>query len=132
MYVKTIIEKNMTNKNIDLAVAYYTAMGKKDISGASIHLHSGIHLISPLAELIGKETVLEAIKGFIASFRTIHIRVKLSNEDNAMLIIDVDYPAPIGLLRTASLLTIQNSLITRIELFHDARRFERNNDKILA
>lgn len=118
----------MTKENIDTAISYYTAMGKKDINEASKHLHPDIHLISPLAEINGKNAVIEAIKGFMSSFNAIHIRAKLSNEDSAMLVIDVTYPAPIGLLRTASLLAVQNGVITRIELFHDAKHFNKNKD----
>lgn len=113
----------MTKDNVAVALAYYTAMGEKDINEVSKYLDSSIHLISPLAEVTGKEMMLGAIKGFMASFKTIHIREKLSNGGGAMLVIDVDYPAPIGLLRTASLLTIQHGLITKIELFHDAKHF---------
>lgn len=122
----------MIKDNMDTAIAYYTAMGKKDVNEAAKYLHSDIHFISPLATINGKDTVVEAIKGFMASFRAIHIRVKFSNEGNAMLVIDVDYPAPIGLLRTASLLTIKNRLITGIELFHDTVHFERKKNGILA
>ena len=122
----------MTQENINTAVAYYNAVGKKDIDEALKYLDSDIHLISPIAEIHGKNIMMEAIKGFMASFNTIHIRAKLSNKDNAMLVIDVNYLAPLGFLRTASFLTIQNDLITKIELFHDTKQFEKNNVDILA
>jgi hypothetical protein len=39
---------------------------------------------------------------------------------------DVDFGEPIGICRTAELMTFEGSLIMRIELFYDARPFERN------
>ena len=122
----------MTQENVNTAVAYYTAMGKKDINEALKYLHTDINLISPLAEINGKDIVTGAIKGFMTVFNTLHIRAKFSNEDSAMLVIDVDYPAPIGLLRTSSFLTIKDSLITRVELFHDTKPFENIRDEMLA
>lgn len=117
----------MTNTNINTAVSYYKAMGEKNLPEAAKYLHSDIRLITPLAEVAGKEKVLEAIKGFMLAFNTIHIHQKLSNQDSAMLVIDVDFPAPIGILRSAALLTVQNGLIIRTELFHDTKNFGGGN-----
>jgi len=113
------------NNNIAIAEAYYTAMAEKNIAGMEKYLHPDVRLISPLAEILGKEAVLESAKKLIALFKTLTIRAKFGSEDQAMLAIDLDYPAPIGNLRTAVLMTFKDGLITKNELFFDARPFDK-------
>jgi hypothetical protein len=43
-----------------------------------------------------------------------------------MLAYDLDCLAPIGVLRVAALIKFEDDLISRIELFFDARPFEQN------
>ena len=74
--------------------------------------------------MVGKETVLEAAKGFTNLFKTLTIRTKLSSEDQAMIVYDLDCSAPIGNIRVAALFSFQDKLIAKIELFFDARSFE--------
>ena len=38
---------------------------------------------------------------------------------------NVACPAPIGMIQTAALMTFKDGLIARIELFYDARPFEK-------
>jgi len=42
-----------------------------------------------------------------------------------MLVYDLDFPAPVGKLPTAGLITFQDGLIAKIELFCDGRPFEK-------
>lgn len=58
----------MNGKNADLAEAYYTAMKNKDLPGTASYLHPEVHFVSPLADVKGKEAVLEGIKGFMFFF----------------------------------------------------------------
>jgi hypothetical protein len=46
-----------------------------------------------------------------------------------MLAYDVDLGEPTGMCRTAVLMTFDNGLITCIELFFDARPFEKSSTK---
>lgn len=114
----------MNKNNMEIAKSYYTAMGKKNIQEFEQYLHPDVKVISPLIEKTGKEVVLEALKGFIAAFNTLMIRAAFDSPDQAILVIDVDYPAPIGNIRTASLISIQDALIVKIELFFDGRPFQ--------
>ena len=118
-------EMVMNNNNLTVAEAYYTAMSEKNVMGMGKHLHPDIHFLGPLAEIKGKEEFLEAAKGFTSFFKTLTIRAKFGSEDQAMLVYDLDFPAPIGKLPTAALLTFQEGLISKIELFCDGRPFER-------
>ncbi|MBI3260138.1 MAG: nuclear transport factor 2 family protein, partial [Ignavibacteriae bacterium] len=114
------------------AVAYYQAMNNKDLSIMEKYLHLEVRLISPLADITGKAAVLNSIKHFLAIFNTLTIRAKLGAGDQVMLAYDLDCPAPIGLYRGAVLLTFQEGLIIRYELFYDARPLEKKKDEIFT
>lgn len=114
----------MNKNNMEIAKSYYTAIGQKNIQEVERYLHPHVHVISPLIEKNGKKAALEALKGFIAAFNTLTIRTAFSSHDQAMLAVNVEYPAPIGNLRTASLISFQDGLIVKVELFFDGRPFE--------
>src|SRR5690348_2761309 len=107
----------MNQNSMAIAEAYYTAMGEKNMAGVEKYLHSDVQFIGPLDEMTGKGPVLEAIRKFVAIFKTLKIRAKFGSENQAMIVYDVDFPAPIGNLPGASLVTFQEGLITKIELF---------------
>lgn len=110
--------------NVSIAEAYYTAWGEKDIASMERFLHPDAQLITPLEEtaVLGKEAILEKLKKGATFFKALTIRSKFGSGDQTMLVIDLDFPAPAGNLRSASLMTFQEGLITRIELFFDAHR----------
>ena len=111
---------------LSLAEAYYTAMGEKNIAILEKYVHPDIQFIAPLAKLKGKEAYIEATKGFMSFFKTLTIQAKFGSEDQAMLAYDVDFPAPIGNVHSAVLLTFHEGLVAKIELFYDARPFGQN------
>jgi len=113
----------MFEKNAALAEAYYAAMSNKDLSGVAHCLHPDVQFLAPLAEKAGKEAFLETIKPFMAFFKSLKVRATCSSEAQATVVYDLDCPA--GLIRTATLLTFEGNLISRIELFYDARPFEK-------
>lgn len=115
----------MSEKNIATALAYYQAMNNKDLSALEKYLHSEVQLIGPLAEITGKEAVLGAVKHLLTAFNKLTIRTQFSAGEQVMLVYDIDFPAPIGVSRAAVLLTFQEGLIIRYELFFDARPFEK-------
>jgi ketosteroid isomerase-like protein len=122
----------MSQKNIDLAVAYYEAMDRKDLSCIEKHLHPEVVMVGPMATLEGKEAVFESVKNFTNFFKSLTIRAKCEGKDHIMLAYDLDCPAPIGLFRGAVLLTFQDGLIIGYELFYDARAFEKKKDEIFS
>lgn len=113
------------NTSVAIAQAYYHAMNAKDVPQLATHLHPQVTLIGPLAQLSGKEAVVEAAQKATAFFKHITIRATFGSGDQAMVAYDWEFPAPIGTLRAAALLTIKDNLIYRIELFFDARPFEK-------
>lgn len=112
----------MSEKNLISAVTYYQAMNDKNLAGMEKLLHPNIRFLGPLADVTGKNAYLESIeKFFLPSFNELTIRAKFASGDQAMLVFDLDCPAPIGILRTAVLISFKDDLITRIEAFFDPR-----------
>lgn len=120
----------MIKNTVDVARAYYTAMAHKDVAGISQFLHPDVELISPLATLHGKEAVINASKGLMATFTSLDIKAVHGNDTEAILVIYLDCPAPIGMFKSASFLKFVNGLIARIELFYDARPLLMKKDEI--
>jgi SnoaL-like domain len=122
----------MNQDNIAIAEAYYRAMGEKNITGMSKYLHPDVQFMGPLAEMRGKEAVLEAANHFVSLFNTLTISAKFGSKDQAMLALDLDFPAPIGNFPAAVLITIQEGLISEIRLYYDARPLERQRNEIFS
>ncbi len=116
----------MLEKNITSAVAYYQAMNDKNLVVMEKLLHPDVHFIGPLADVTGKNTYLESLKKFfLPSFNKLTIRATFGSDDQAMLAFDLDCPLPIGIVRTAALITFKDGLIVQIEAFFDPRSIVR-------
>lgn len=122
----------MSEKNLASALAYYKSMSEKNVSELEQYLHQDVQLISPLATIIGAQAVVEASKGFVQIFKTLTIRAQFSSQNQVMLVMDLDCPAPIGIFRTAVMMTFTDNLITRNELFYDARPLEKYREEIFS
>jgi hypothetical protein len=122
----------MSDKNLHTALAYYQAMNDKNLDEVAKYLHPEVTLLSPLAEVLGKEAALQAAKGFCSFMKKITIRAQLSSQDQVMLAFDIDFPAPIGAVRSAVLMSFKNGLISRNEMFYDPRALESNQGRIFA
>ncbi|MGH2612321.1 MAG: nuclear transport factor 2 family protein [Rhabdochlamydiaceae bacterium] len=113
-----------------IAAAYYTALGKKNLEEVKQYLHPNIHFTDPQEQVIGKEAVLKAAKGFSAIFKTLTIRAKFGSENQAVIIYDVEIPNFAKILRAASLLSFQEGLISKIDLIYDTRCFMEKKEAI--
>ncbi len=120
--------------NVATAQAYYEAIRSKDMAAVARLLHPDVQFLGPMAEVLGKEAVRQAVERFAALVRSLQIRAAFGSGNQAMLAYDVDFGEPIGLCRAAVLMTFRGSLIVRLELFYDARPFEKNlkRDAIFA
>lgn len=118
--------------NLKAALSYYGAMQAKDFDTMASYLGEEICLISPLAQINGKEDVLTAAKNFGGMLIDIQISSKFSDNNQVMLAYDMIVPEPIGQFRAAALMDFKNGKITKIELFYDARPFEIKKDNIFA
>lgn len=104
-----------------VGVAYYTALGEKNIEKVSKYLHPDIQFTDPQETVIGKESVLKAARRFAGIFKTLTIRAPFSSEDQAMIVYEVEIPGLSKKLQAASLLSFQEGLISKIELFYDTK-----------
>jgi hypothetical protein len=116
----------MTDRNVASAEAYYKAMKDKDLSGMARHLHPDVRLVTPMEELTGKEAVLGAAQRLLPLIIGIQVHAKFGSEDQAMLTYDMNFAEPVGVCRAAALMTFQDGLIMRNEIFFDARPFAKN------
>lgn len=114
----------MNQTNASRAKTFYTEMAKKNIDALELYVHPDIELITPLAKHQGKEAYLAALKNFMAFFNSLTIRTQVSEGNQALVIYEVDFPAPMGKVSTASLMTFQDGLISKVELFFDASPFQ--------
>jgi len=117
----------MMEQNVLSAKRYYQAMHDKDIAAIEKLLHPDVQFMSPMGQAVGKENMLNAVKNFMKAFNALAISTAFGSEDQAIVIYDLDCPAPIGKFRTAAFMTFQDGLIARLELFFDARPFEKKS-----
>jgi len=55
------------------------------------------------------------------------MRVKFASGNQVMLAYDLNCVSPIGTIRVAALMIFEDNLISSIELFFDARAFDKKN-----
>lgn len=115
----------MKTDTMATAVAYYVALGEKNMEKVREYLHPDIQFTDPQETIVGKEVVLKAAEGFTKVFEKLTIRVPFGSEDHAMIVYDVDIPGLPKKLQAASLLSFQDGLISKIELFYDSKSLGR-------
>ncbi len=115
----------MKNDPLVSGEAYLKAWDGKDLEGIAEYLHPEVHFIGPMTEMIGKEKVLQSAKRLFGLLETLEVRSKFASGDHAIFTYDFVCADPIGVCRTAELMTFKDGLISRIELFFDARPFEK-------
>ncbi|MCH9630481.1 MAG: hypothetical protein S4CHLAM37_04810 [Chlamydiia bacterium] len=106
---------------------YYEILARKDIESLGKYLHEDVEFRAPLAKHKGKADVLEATKGFAGFFKELNIRTSFGSGDQAVLLYDLVFPEPVGNIPTASVMIFRDGLVSHIELFYDARPFEKVN-----
>ena len=100
-------------------------MQLKDFDTMASYLSDDLCLISPLAEINGKEELLMAAKNFGGMLIDIQIRSEYADNKQVMLGYEMILPEPIRKFRAAALMEFENNNITKIELFYDVWAFER-------
>ena len=111
----------MIHKN--MAETFYKTLGNKSIPSLGQYLHGDIHFIGPMEEMRGKDNYLTAAKSFSDMFKSLNIRAVFSSENQAVVIYDLEFPGGSECTRSASLMTFDDEVITKIELFYDSHPF---------
>ena len=108
---------------VETAVAYYTALGNKNIDEVKKYLHPNIQFSDPQEKVAGRDTVLKAAERFMGMFKTLTIQARFGSEDQAVVVYDVEIPNFSKNLRAASVLSFREGLISGIELIYDTGWF---------
>ncbi|HYQ43242.1 MAG TPA: nuclear transport factor 2 family protein [Polyangiaceae bacterium] len=114
----------MTESTTQIATAYYQAIARKDLVEVTKYLHPDVHFLG-LVETQGRDAFLGAAQKMMSHSSQLEIRAVLGDKLRATVIYDLIFPAPIGVVRTAALLSLESGLIKNIELFFDASPFKR-------
>ena len=101
--------------------AYYKALAEKNIEKVKRYLHPEVQFSDPQENVISKEAVLKAAQGFIGIFKSLTIRAQFGSENQAMIVYEVEIPGLPKKIQAASLLSFQEGLISKIELFYDTK-----------
>jgi SnoaL-like domain len=121
LHVKKIQKEEMMMTDTKaIGVAYYTALGEKNIEAVKKYLHPDIQFNDPVEKVMGREAVLKAAQGFTGIFKNLTIRAKFGSEDQAMIVYEIEIPGLAKNLHAASLLNFRDGLISKIELFYDS------------
>jgi ketosteroid isomerase-like protein len=104
--------------------AYLKAWDRRDVSEISKYLHPDVQFLGPMNEVSGKEAVLQSTKRVLPMLQGVKVRSQFASGDQALFTYDFVCAEPINVCRTAELMTFEDGLIRRIELFYDARPFE--------
>ncbi len=110
---------------LQIGETYLDALNKKDLETIRALVHPDLNFKTPLMEFSSREDFLEATKRIMGVHQGISVKSRFSSSDQAIFTYEVIFPGPIGASRTANLMTIVNGQIKSIELFYDARPFEK-------
>lgn len=116
----------------NIAVAYYTALGEKNIESVKKYIHTDIQFIDPLEKLVGREAFLKAAKEFSSIVKTLTIQAAFGSETEAMIVYEVDIPLLGKSLIAASLLSFQEGLISKILLIYDTHSLMEKKEAIVS
>lgn len=109
---------------LDVAVEYYKAMGNKDINEMGKYLHQNLEFLGPVGIMKGKKEISDAAQKFFSFYKDLKIRSKFASSDQVMIVYDLGLHGPVPQIRVAALLDFKDDLISKIELFYDARMLE--------
>lgn len=115
----------MKSDVLELGEAYFKAISEKDEEKIAGYVHPFLKFRSPLVESSTREEFLTAIRKLLANLKTVTIKSRFASENQAIFTYEMDFGPPIGTSRAANLMTFEGDKIKEIELFFDARPFEK-------
>src|SRR5713226_27795 len=115
----------MTKEHLTTGEAYLKAWNNQALEEIKKYLYPEVHFIGPMTETTGNEKVLQSAKRTFGMLKALEVRSRFVSGDQAIFTYDFVCTAPIGVCRTAELMTFKDDMISRIGLFFDARPFEK-------
>ncbi len=112
---------------ISIGTDYLQAWGRHDLKAVGSHLHPDLHFKGPLGERHGREAFLAGVARLLPlwQLQRVNLRSSFESGNQAMFAYDFVCAEPLGVCPIAELLTFQDGKIIGIELFLDARPFEK-------
>ena len=104
---------------------YIAAWKNKDADAIAACLDRDVHFKGPMAETKGREPFVAASRRMFPLLQDYRVRSVFVDGDHAMFVYDFVCVEPIGVCRTAELVTVKDGLIASSEIFFDARPFEK-------
>jgi hypothetical protein len=105
--------------------AYLSAWKHKDAEAMGRCVHAGVSFKGPMSESQGRDAFVEGSKRMFPLLREHRLRSILASSDRAMFTYDFVCAEPIGVCRSAEVVTFKDGLIGSVEIFFDARPFEK-------
>ena len=110
---------------LELGETYLNALNHKDIAKITSLAHSHIHFKMPLTEVFSRDGFIMAVRRMLANLKDLQILSKFSSDNEAMFIYEAHFNEPVGTVKAASLMTVENDKIHEMEVIFDARPFEK-------
>ena len=110
---------------LEIGEAYLNALNAKDVAKITSLADEGIHFKMPFAEAYKRDGFLMAVRRMLANLKELRILSKFSSGNQAMFLYETQFNQPVGTVKAASLMTIENDKILEMEVIFDARPFDR-------
>ena len=108
-----------------IAEAYLQAWQRKDEAGIATFVHPQVEFVGPIAQTKGRDAFLAGAQRMFPLLKEIKIHTMFFSGDQVLFTYDFICVEPVGICRTAELITIKDGQIGRVELFFDPRPFEK-------
>jgi len=110
---------------LEIGEKYLNAWDMKDLKVIAGYLHPEVSFKGPMMTAKGKEKVVMIFEKTIPMLNSLKIKTKFLDDQQTIFTYDFNCIDPIGLCRCAELMSYENDKIIGVELFFDARPFEK-------
>jgi ketosteroid isomerase-like protein len=115
----------MNETVLELGEAYLDALNRKDLAKIMFLVHPDIHFKMPMTEVSNREGFMMAVRRMLANLRDLQVLSKFSSGNQAMFLYEAHFNEPVGTVKVAELMTVQDDKIRDMEVIFDARPFEK-------
>ena len=114
------------NANVlEIGEAYLKALDRKDVQTIISLVDLDIRFKTPVEESFTRDDFIMSVRRMLINLRGVHITAKFSSGEQAIFTYEMNFNEPVGIVKTASIMAFAGDKIKDIEVFFDARPFER-------